>query len=187
MAHWRWPSLTCLWLTLLWVSICQAISAISLTTMEPGTMVSTSWALLYALFTIVQMLARDVISYLWLTEAIPGGMFEHSYTLFMSCSCFFISVCPRHVQLRTLPSYLKCELGSSCLNVQCCMLLEKLNQSISFYLNIEDCQQRIIFGIEDLQVSRQLATFGFGELIWTGHFTNQPRDHQKVVVIAKWS
>ena len=81
------------------------------------------------------------------------------YTLLL-----FSDSCEFSVDFPSLPSYMSCQLSSSCTQVSCCMNVSSIGRSFEMKLNIDPCTYSLTVGIENFDNKELLFDFDWGVL-----------------------
>ena len=75
---------------------------------------------------------------------------------------FLSDSCKVSVDLPSLPSYMSCQLSSSCTQIQCCMNIESIGRSFQVNFNIDPCTYSLKTEIEGFDNKELLFDFSWG-------------------------
>ncbi|XP_052806227.1 uncharacterized protein LOC128235446 [Mya arenaria] len=75
--------------------------------------------------------------------------------------------CPFNVHIGSSLSNVFCSIDSTCLKIDCCLAIKEIGRNFSVFVHIDDCEQKITYGIEGIEVSKTFGGFQFDR---TNHF-----------------
>ncbi|XP_060596420.1 uncharacterized protein LOC132750448 [Ruditapes philippinarum] len=72
------------------------------------------------------------------------------------------SDCPVDITLPSLPSYIGCYVSDTCTSVRCCLEIDIISTSMSFFISMDGCEKQMTVGIEQLTSTIDIDEYKFG-------------------------
>ncbi|XP_053398344.1 uncharacterized protein LOC128556707 [Mercenaria mercenaria] len=71
--------------------------------------------------------------------------------------------CPVELTLSPLPSGIGCFISDMCTAIQCCLEIEIVQTSVSFYVIVDGCGKKLTVGIEQMKLVLDIDSYQFGQ------------------------